>query len=137
MALVIDASVAVGWFVPAQATALTDAALTAVSEAGGVAPPHFAIEVLRVLRRCERRGHMPLKAISASLRELENLGLAIDEADPISRLAEIHRLSQRTSLAVADAAYLDVAARSNIPLATRDSALARAAQSIGVPLFQP
>jgi predicted nucleic acid-binding protein len=135
VAIVIDASVAVGWFAPSQSSTLTDAALTEASQVGGLVPAHFAIEVLRVLRRFERRGLLQQPAIETSLKELEEIGLSVDKTNPIERLAEIQRIARRTSLSAADAGYLDLAIRNNLPLATRDGALARVAGSMGV-LFQ-
>jgi predicted nucleic acid-binding protein len=136
VALVVDASVAVGWFVPSQSSALTRAALEAAAESGGVVPAHFAIEVLRALRRSERRGLLLSAEILISVENLEQIGLHVDGANPIERLAAIQRIAKRTALTASDAAYLDVAVRHNIALATRDAALARGASSIGVALFE-
>jgi predicted nucleic acid-binding protein len=135
VAIVIDASVAVGWFAPSQSSTLTDVALTAASESGGIVPAHFAIEVLRALRRFERRGLLTQAAIRAGIQQLQELGLSVDAANPIERLTEIQRIALHMSLTAGDAAYLDIAVRNNIPLATRDEALARAAGSMGL-LFQ-
>jgi predicted nucleic acid-binding protein len=93
---------------------------------------HFAIQVLRALRRF---GLLKQQAIETSLKELEEMGLSVDDANPIERLAEIQTIARLTSLSAADAGYLDLAIRNNMPLATRDKALARAAGSVGI-LFQ-
>lgn len=69
------------------------------------------MEVLRGLRRLGRRGLLERQVIFAGLENLEQIGLHVDEANPIERLATIHRLAERHSITAADAAYLDVASR--------------------------
>ncbi|GEM_PF-4934632 len=135
MALVIDASVAVGWIAPSQSNALTRAALKAAAESGGVVPAHFAMEVLRALRRLERRRLLQSKALVTGLQDLEQIGLRVDDANPIERLVAIHKIAEQNGLTAADAAYLDLATRAGMAIATIDSALARAAEVIGVALF--
>jgi predicted nucleic acid-binding protein len=44
-------------------------------------------------------------------------------------------LARRQSLRIADAAFLELAMRMNLPLATQDIALARAATRTGISLF--
>ena len=56
--------------------------------------------------------------------------------DPVS-YDELVPMAIRYDLSVYDAAYLDLALRESLPLATLDKAFIRAAQSAGVALFQP
>ena len=50
---------------------------------------------------------------------------------------EVFSLAQEHGLTVYDAAYLDLAIQERPPLASLDGQLVRAAQKVGVPLFQP
>ena len=50
---------------------------------------------------------------------------------------EVFSLAQRHGLTVYDAAYLNVAIREQLPMATLDHQLVRAARKAGVVLFQP
>lgn len=69
---------------------------------------------------------------SVALRLLGRLGVGIDRA-PVE--AEIFRLARRHQLTAYDAAYVELALRDRLPLATLDRALARAARIEGVDLI--
>ncbi|MGA3024296.1 MAG: type II toxin-antitoxin system VapC family toxin [Bryobacteraceae bacterium] len=56
--------------------------------------------------------------------------------DPVS-YDDVLDLAERHSLTVYDAAYLDLALREGLPLASLDNALCKAALNSGVVLFQP
>jgi predicted nucleic acid-binding protein len=62
-------------------------------------------------------------------------GLPIQLADPVSYDGLLD-LAQRHGLTVYDAAYLDLALREGLPLASLDNALCKAALNSGVALFQ-
>jgi predicted nucleic acid-binding protein len=136
MALVIDASIAVAWIARTQATALTDAALSAVTEEFGCVPAYFGIEVARALRSHERRSLLAAEVIDIGLAQLRALPLREDGSKTLDRLHDIVSLARRHELRIADAAYLELAVRTALPLATRDAALARAAEAAGVALFK-
>ena len=63
-------------------------------------------------------------------------GLPIRLADPVS-YDGVFSLADRHGLSVYDAAYLDLALREGLPLASLDNALCNAAGKSGVALFQP
>lgn len=68
---------------------------------------------------------------------LESLwDLPIRLQDPIS-YDDVFELAGRQGLTVYDAAYLDLAIREGLPIASLDAALIRAAQASGVAVFQP
>jgi predicted nucleic acid-binding protein len=136
MAVVIDASVALGWIARTQATALTDAALTAVTREIGCVPGHFAIEVARALRSQERRNLLPADLVDTALAQLQALPLREDSAKSLDTVTDVVALARRHALRVADAAYLELALRAALPLATRDTSLAHAAETAGVVLFK-
>ena len=72
-----------------------------------------------------------------ALEFLESLkGLPIRLADPVS-YDGVFNLADRHGLTVYDAAYLDLAIREGLPLASLDNALCKAALNSGVSLFQP
>jgi len=136
MAVVVDASVAIGWLVLNQATPLTRAALDFVERKSGWVPPHFAIEMSRALRRQERRALMSAAAIDQAVALLQRQSLIQDQMDAIDSVDSIIALARRYTLRVADAAYLELSMRMKLPLATKDQALARAAAKTGIPLFE-
>lgn len=135
MALVVDASIALGWFIRTQASLLTAAALKAITIESGHVPPYFAIEVARALRNQERRSLLSPETVGLALAKLAELPLREDSARSLDTVLEMTKLARRYGLRIADAAYLELALRSGDPLATRDSQLDLAAQAAGVPLF--
>jgi len=135
MALVVDASVAMGWLVRTQATSLTRAALDSVEDDSGWVPAHFGLEIARSLRRHERRNLLSATMVDQAVVLLQQQWLRVDAANPVEQIPSVVLLARRYLLRVADAAYLDLALRLNLPLATRDAALARAAEAAGAALF--
>ena len=135
MVLVVDASVAIGWLVPAQSTAMTRAVLAQVRDEGGLVPAHFGIEVLRGMRRLERRELISSDKVDRVLASMSRMRLRQDARRSVETLGAIISLARRLSLKVDDAGYLELAQRSNLPLATRDAALAEAGRRYSVALF--
>ncbi|MCC6776043.1 MAG: type II toxin-antitoxin system VapC family toxin [Hyphomicrobiales bacterium] len=136
MALVVDASIAVGWIARTQATRLTDAALSAVASDFARVPSYFGIEVARALRTQERRDLLTAELVDAALVQLRALPLREDNSRTLDTAPALVALARREGLRIADAAYLELALRAGLPLATRDVALARAAVAVGATLFE-
>jgi predicted nucleic acid-binding protein len=135
MAMVVDASVAMGWVVPSQATRLAESALTVVTEDTGWVPAHFGIEMARGLRTRERRSLLTSERVDVALRTLRALPLRQDGVAALDLIETIVVLARRQSVRIADAGYLELALRMNLPLATQDAALALAAMRTGATLF--
>jgi predicted nucleic acid-binding protein len=76
------------------------------------------------------------EVIDIGLAQLRALPLREDGSKTLDRLHDIVSLARRHELRIADAAYLELAVRTALPLATRDAALARAAEAAGVALFK-
>jgi predicted nucleic acid-binding protein len=128
MPIVIDANIAIAWFRPT-ANKVADLALDALSEHGAVVPALWRWEVQDVLCRLAEGGHLTL-SVEAALAEIRQLPISID--DVVSGLfGDETALSKRHGLSVYDAAYLDVALRHRLPLATIDKKLAAAAKVAG------
>ena len=81
-----------------------------------------------------RRGRITKRDSEQFLLSLNDLNVRLRE--PVS-YDEVFKLAERHGLTVYDAAYLNLAVREGLPLASLDGQLIRAAQSIGVTLFQP
>jgi predicted nucleic acid-binding protein len=136
MDFVLDASVALAWSLRSQATPLTSAAREALADGIAWVPHHFASEVARTLRRHERRKLVAPEFADEALVRLCGLPLQQDGAAALESMSNVIALARRHTLRVADAAYLELALRLGLPLATRDAALALAAQAAGVALFR-
>ena len=82
----------------------------------------------------ERRGRLSEQQTERFLRELAHCAVTLDHSPDemtILALARHHRLT------IYDAAYLELALREGVPLATLDGPLRTAARAAGVPLYKP
>lgn len=132
MSVVLDSSVTLAWHFEDESTDATRALLNRVADAGAVAPSLWRFEVANGLQMAVRRNRIDIAYRDRSLTSLAALDIRIDaESDghvwsATVRLAEVHGLT------VYDAAYLELAQRRRLPLATLDAALAKAASAAGV-----
>jgi predicted nucleic acid-binding protein len=127
----IDASVGVSWVVKAQATPAADALLRQPSNTY-VAPALFYLEVQNAVLMLERRQRIDRATADAELSILRAQGIEIEPAPGAERLAVILDLARAQGLTVYDGAYLELAARRNLALASRDRDLLAAASVAGV-----
>jgi predicted nucleic acid-binding protein len=132
---VADASVAVAWLHPSQATAETEAMLDAMTDGAVLeVPALWPLEVANALLVLVRRRKLDREDRSTALDWLRLLAVRIDhEAAPLgfSRLSE---LAERHQISVYDATYLELAMRRKLPLACKDGPLRVAARRAGVDL---
>lgn len=127
MSVVIDASLTLAWYFEDEATQATDAVLHAVSETGAVAPMLWRLEVANAFQAAIRRRRITAAYRDASLSALLLLPITIDADTDTYAWTTTLRLSERLGLTVYDAAYLELAQRRNLALATLDADLQRAA----------
>lgn len=130
MALVVDASMVVAWFVIGQATAQSRKALGRAANEALHAPPLLHIEIASVLVKLAHRRKISLAAIGDILTEFEALELVIDRAPPTART--IASICRRHALSAYDAAYFELATRLRLPLAAKDGVLLEAAHKAGI-----
>ncbi len=131
MGFVIDASMALSWNYPDEASPRSDTVLKRLEAEIGLAPSIFWFEVRNVLVLGERRGRSSESATDGFLRFLQRLAIeiaALPSEEDVLALARKHRLT------FYDAAYLELAQRERLPLATLDQALAKAAAAEGIAL---
>ena len=94
----------------------------------------MAYEVHNSVLMGVRRRRISYADALAFLGSIEKLPIRL--ADPISH-GQVFRLAEQRGLTVYDAAYLELAIREGLPLASLDEALCRAATDSGVRLFTP
>ena len=127
--IVIDASVFLAWCLGDEEESAAEGAMRRVADQGGVVPRIWWYEVRNALVMNERRGRISTQQVSDTLADSEALGFAIDDEHDGSLLLD---LARRHELTVYDAAYLEVAVRRSLPLATLDRRLRDAAEAMGV-----
>ena len=129
MSLVIDSSITLAWYFEDEAGEASDAVLRRVVMEGAVAPPLWRFEVANGLQMAVRRRRIDKAYRNRTLVDLAGLEIAIDpESDAYAWSASV-QLSERHRLTIYDAAYLELAQRRRLQLATLDAALARAARA--------
>jgi predicted nucleic acid-binding protein len=122
------------WYFEDEKTAASIAVLNRVADAGAVVPALWRLEVLNGLQVAVRRGRIDIAYRDASLADLQSLAIAIDPDTNRLAWSATLRLCERFGLTPYDAAYLELALRRQLPLATLDGELSRAAQAENVPL---
>ncbi len=135
MSLVIDSSMTLSWYFEDERTPARIAVLDQVAEAGAVIPAHWRLEVLSALQVAVRRSRITAAYRDASLADLRALPIAIDRNTNRQAWSATLRLCDRFGLTPYDAAYLELALRRRLQLATLDGELVRAAQAENVSLI--
>lgn len=100
-----------------------------------VVPEHFWLEVSNAALMAQRRNRIPGSDLPKFIAFLDELQIHTDMTTGVRALSSIHDLARAENLTVYDAAYLDLALREGLPLATLDEALIRAAASSGATIF--
>jgi predicted nucleic acid-binding protein len=130
--LVLDASLALQWFLEDEADRQYGLSVLAnLSTKRTVVPMLWFYEVGNGLLMAYRRKRITFDQIDGFLTRLK--ALPIDAAPQVpSEILELPALAQKHSLTNYDAAYLALAMRLRVPLATTDADLRRAAVAAGV-----
>ena len=130
--LVLDASLALQWFLEDEADRKYSlSVLGSLSEKRALVPILWFYEVGNGLPMAYRRKRIALDQIGAFLTRLKALPIDAAQQAPAGIL-QLPALAHSRGLTNYDAAYLALASRFNLPLATGDSDLRKAAALAGV-----
>ncbi len=132
MSMVLDASMTISWLFEDEQTAASRAVLAAVVKDKATVPALWRLEVANVLRNAARRQRCSQDYVDTALGRLARLPILIDPETEQHAWHSTLTLARRHDLTLYDAAYLELAVRLSLPLATGDAALARAAKTEGV-----
>lgn len=130
MPFVLDNSVTCGWFLANQTTDYTEAIARRLEEDQAVVPPLWELELTNVLRTACLKQRLTAQGAQEILQRIGSLPINVDR-QPV-RPGEILALALRFSLSSYDAAYLELALRLQVPVATVDGPLRVAAEASGV-----
>jgi len=133
--LVLDASVALAWGLEDESNAYTDEVLDEMENREAIVPCIWPLEVSNALLVAERRGRVTRAMVAGFLEYLGSLPVVVEQCDSERIFGEVLLLAREQGLSVYDAAYLDLALRLGLPLATQDDALRTAASRVGVEIF--
>ena len=138
MSFVLDASVALLWLVPETnpaGVAYADAALNSLKESQALVPSLWALEIANVVAKVEAKGIVTEADSQRFITLLGRLNIVTDPATAAHALGDTLNIARRYKLSAYDAAYLELALRSGLPLATLDADLTKAATKAGVLIF--
>lgn len=130
MAFVVDASIAIAWFVKGQATEYTNALLRRAVRERIHVPALWHAEFSNALLVLTHRRKLQPERLGGIFDEIDALDLATDTEAPAAR--SLADLSRRFALSAYDAMYLELAIRLGLPIAAKDGPLSTAALRAGI-----
>jgi predicted nucleic acid-binding protein len=135
MAFVIDASATLPWRFEDEATPWTEAILSRVEAGEEVfVPALWPLEVVNSLLMAKRKGRVTDAQVSEFLDDLSMLAIRVVAIDKPSDWSAVRSVAAQHRLTAYDAAYLELAQRFGLPLATLDQDLRKAAAAAGAAL---
>ncbi len=134
---VADASVAIAWVHPAQATAETDAMLDHLAAGDSVVVPAlWPLEVANAITVLRRRRKLTPDEARTAIEIIRELPAVIDHEAAALALTRLVDLASEHELTIYDATYIELATRRQLPLASNDVRMRQAATRSGVKLWQ-
>lgn len=132
MSFVLDSSVALAWCFEDEQTPAVMGLLDRVAETGASAPLLWPLEALNGLFAAERRRRVDPEKRATLAAFLHDLPIILDGDTALRAWDATTRLAQHFRLTIYDAAYLELAQRRQLPLASLDHDLRKAATASGV-----
>jgi len=137
VSIVLDPSLALSWYFEDERTPEADAILDRVVEEGAMVPLLWRLEIANGLQMAIRRKRIDIRFRDTAIAHLSRLPITVDSDTNAQAWTSILQLADRFRLTVYDAAYLELAQRRSLPLATRDRALRSAARGAGTRVISP
>jgi predicted nucleic acid-binding protein len=127
LSLVLDSSATLAWVYSAETTEAISDVLARVIESGAWVPALWRLEIANVLDMGVRKGRTDAAFRDAALADLALLPISVDPETDRHAWGATVKLAARHRLTLYDAAYLELARRRSLPLATLDAELRVAA----------
>ena len=133
---VLDASVALAWCFEDETTTAARQILARLTAEAASVPATWPIEVANVLALAERRRRITPADSAEFIAKLEDVAILVDEETSSRAFGRVLDLAREERLTAYDAAYLELAMRLGVPLASKDADLCNAAQRLGVSVLR-
>lgn len=133
---VLDCSITLAWFFADEADPYADTVAKSLKDATAVVPDLFHLEIANTLLVGERRKRNNRAQADSFLTRLAALPIVVDGQTATRAWTDTIGLARTCNLSTYDAAYLEVAVRETLPIATLDDEIRDAAITIGVPLYK-
>jgi predicted nucleic acid-binding protein len=136
-AFVLDGSVALAWYFKDEAEPYADAVAAHFPGVPAIVPAIWPLEVANAVLMGERRKRSTEAQATRWLGYLGSLPIIVDDDGTSRAWSDVLRLARAQSLSAYDAAYLELALRRGLPLATLDDKLKAASATLGVAEYKP
>lgn len=134
---VLDNSVAMRWCFEDATHPYAETILRYLSDGSeAIVPVLWYYEATSVLTKAQRSGALSVSKAEAFIQDLEAFTISTDIIENKYILSDVRQVALQYALTGYDAAYLELALRKKIALATLDQELIAAAQKAGVPIME-
>ena len=133
---VVDNSVVMSWCFQDEVNSYADNVLGCLAESSAFVPSIWPLEVVNVLLVAERRKFLKEADSIQFIRLLLKLPIRIEYQSPEAIMKDVMWLARAHGLSSYEASYLDLAMKINLPLATLEKKLKKAAKAVNVQLFR-
>jgi predicted nucleic acid-binding protein len=134
---VLGVDVTVAWRVLVPGVTYPSEVLGRMTHAIAAVPGSWFLDVAELLRSAIRTKRLTVADAENFLMGLQSFAIWVDDETPLRAWAETFELARRHRISTGAAAYLELALRLNLPIATTDATLTRVATAAGAPVFTP
>jgi predicted nucleic acid-binding protein len=132
---VVDNSIVMTWCFKDETNPYADAVLNSLAESVAVVPGIWPLEVVNVLLVAERRNLLHESDSVRFITLLSQLPIVVERTWPERMMKDLLALGRANSLSSCAAAYLELAMRQGLPIATLDSKLLEASRRVDIPIL--
>lgn len=134
---VIDNSVVMAWCFQDEINPYAEVVLDSLTESTAFVPAIWPLEVINVLLVAERQNRLHEADSIRFITLLSRLPIQVDRSWPERLMKDLLSLGRTNNLSSYDAAYLELALRQGLPIATLDKGLINAARQVNIPVLEP
>jgi predicted nucleic acid-binding protein len=135
--LVLHVSLPLEWSLILPQSQYANDVMMKMSRLVSAVPTLWSRQLAELLLGYERAGRVTVSVADKCFANMYPFQVVIDTQTPALAWTDILGLARAHSVSIDDAAYLELALRLNLPLATTDATLTHAASAAGVPVFTP
>jgi predicted nucleic acid-binding protein len=133
---VVDNSIVMTWCFQDEMVPYAETVLDSLAEAVAVVPAIWPLEVINVLLVAERNGRLHEADSVRFVSLIGQLPIMVDRSWPERLMRDLLAIGRIHNLSSYDTAYLELAMRQGLPIATLDKRLHQAARRIDLPILE-
>ncbi len=136
---VLDNSVAMRWLLESEKSSdqkYATIVLESLADMDALVPNLWHLEATNVLLGAEKRFEVKMGEVEHFISQLEALPIYVDSMTSSQSFSRTLALARAYNLSSYDAAYLELAVRKGLPIATLDKKLLKAAKKAAVPVYK-